>query len=234
MLPSTKGGHKSLNPNKLLEQLDTIIQEHKEFQARSRFKDLSDLPLSDRQALVTRAVAAVHRIAGPTSRYAADIDRIVSMNPALHRHTSPIIGVVQALRDDLKAGYLETLIELVHSELFADFIEAAEYLNESGYKDPAAVVAASTLESHLRELCKKNNIAITEADRDGIVRPKKADMLNADLAKAGVYSKLDQKSVTAWLDLRNKAAHGKYAEYTKEQVALLISGIREFISRNPA
>jgi hypothetical protein len=31
-------------------------------------------------------------------------------------------------------------------------------------------------------------------------------MLNADLKGAGAYDKRDQKAVTAWLDLRNKAA----------------------------
>jgi len=64
--------------------------------------------------------------------------------------------------------------------------------------------------------------------------PKRADALNSELASATVYSKLDQKSVTAWLDPRNKAAHGKYTEYTTEQVALTLQGVRDFTSRNPA
>jgi len=59
-------------------------------------------------------------------------------------------------------------------------------------------------------------------------------MLNADLATSGVYGKLDQKNVTAWLDLRNKAAHGHYNEYTKEQVALLLNAVRDFVTRLPA
>lgn len=58
--------------------------------------------------------------------------------------------------------------------------------------------------------------------------------MNADLSSAKAYSILDQKNVTAWLDLRNKAAHGEYAKYVAEQVGLLISGIRDFIDRNPA
>jgi hypothetical protein len=58
--------------------------------------------------------------------------------------------------------------------------------------------------------------------------------MNSELAAAGTYSKLDQKSITAWLDLRNKAAHGKYVEYTQEQVSVMVSGIRDFIVRNPA
>ena len=32
-----------------------------------------------------------------------------------------------------------------------------------------------------------------------------------------------RENVTAWLGLRNKAAHGQYGEYQKEQVALMIS-----------
>ena len=64
--------------------------------------------------------------------------------------------------------------------------------------------------------------------------PKKADRLNADLSSSNVYSKLDQKNVTAWLDHRNKAAHGLYDQCAPEQVVLLVSGIRDFITRNPA
>jgi hypothetical protein len=106
----------------------------------------------------------------------------------------------------------------------------ADYLLQQGYKDPAAVVAGSVLEEHLRQLCQKNGIAIVQ----GGAVPKKADTLNSDLAGAGIYSKLDQKSVTAWLDLRNKAAHGKYSEYTQDQVALTLLGVRDFASRHPA
>jgi hypothetical protein len=58
--------------------------------------------------------------------------------------------------------------------------------------------------------------------------------MNADLAAANVYSKLDQKAVTMWLGVRNSAAHGKYGEYTKDQVQMLIAGITEFMARVPA
>ncbi len=141
------------------------------------------------------------------------------------------MGIVQALRDDLNAGYIQNLVELAHGEVFADFLEMALHLSDSGYKDAAAVIAGSTLEGHIRELCHKHGISIEEVKKDGSTRPLKTDRLNADLAKAAVYSKLDQKSITAWLDLRNKAAHGKYNEYSADQVILLIEGIRGFITR---
>lgn len=215
-------------------QLDTVLMEYDSFRSKSQYKDLSDLPKVDRQALVTKGIAAVHRISGKNSPYSADINRIIEKHPYLHDHTSSIMGVVQGLRDDIKAGYLQTLVELAHADLFADFIDMAQHLTGAGYKDAAAVVAGSTLESHLRALCSKNAIQTTMVGNDGKSRPNKADTLNSDLAKAGVYTKLDQKNVTAWLDLRNKAAHGLYGEYSIDQVEILIAGIREFVARNPA
>jgi hypothetical protein len=224
----------NMNKELFIKQLNTLIEEHKSLRAQSKYKDLSDLPKTDRQSLVTRSVAAIHRISGISSPYAAEINRILETIPALHEHTSPIIGVVQALRDDIEAGYIQNLAELIHGEIFADFLEMAEYLSDNGYKDASAVITGSTLESHLRKQCIKNSIPIEETAPDGKIRPLKADFLNSELAKANVYSKLDQKNVTAWLDLRNKAAHGQYDQYTTEQVTLLVSGVREFISRNPA
>lgn len=48
------------------------------------------------------------------------------------------------------------------------------------------------------------------------------------------YSLFDQKQITAWLDLRNNAAHGNYTDYDEFQVAKLIDWVGDFISKNPA
>ena len=178
---------------------------------------------------MTRAISAIHRITGSNSTYSQEIERILKATPNLHLHTSPIIGIAQALRDDLAAGYIQNLAELAHADIFADFLDMAKHLSDNNYKDPAAVLAGSTLESHLKKLSTKNGIAIEVAGR-----PVKADKLNADLVKANVYTILDQKNITAWLDLRNKAAHGNYAEYSNDQVKLLIAGISDFVARNTA
>lgn len=66
----------------------------------------------------------------------------------------------------------------------------------------------------------------------GILKDANADTLNAEIVKAGGYIKLDQKNVTAWLDLRNDAAHRNYSAYDKNQVKLLVAGIQDFITRN--
>lgn len=215
------------------QQLDGVLTEFEKFRAQSQHDDLSDLPNSDRQALVSKAIAAIHRIGGIKSTYSLEIERLLKLLGPLHSHTTSIMGVVKALRDDLNAGYLQSLVELAHSNIFSDFLEMAQHLCDTGYKDAAAVVAGSTLESHLRGLCVKVAIS-TGTTKGGDIVPKKADAMNSELAAAGSYSKLDQKSVTAWLDLRNKAAHGQYAEYGQAQVNLLVSGVRDFIVRIPA
>lgn len=46
-----------------------------------------------------------------------------------------------------------------------------------------------------------------------------------------VYSAIDQKQVTAWLGLRNEAAHGHYDQYTTQQVEQLLSGVISFVAR---
>jgi hypothetical protein len=144
------------------------------------------------------------------------------------------IGILASLLEDLQNGYLQTLQELVHANTFADFLEMAEHLLlDGGYKDAAAVMVGSTLEAHLRNLATKKGISTERQSSRGLV-PKNADTMNAELAGAGVYTKLDQKSVTSWLDLRNNAAHGKYAAYTDTQVTMMIQAVRDFISRNPA
>ncbi len=139
-------------------------------------------------------------------------------------------GILSAAREDLTGGWLTTTRGLISAEIFSDFLEMAEYLSEEGYKDPAAVMAGSVLEEHLRQLCQKHGIATTTT-KQGSPLSRKADALNADLAKKNVYNKLDQKNVTAWLDLRNKAAHGKYQEYTKEQVSLMLQSVSDFMVR---
>ena len=177
--------------------------------------------------------SAINRLAPPGSVY---IRNLKVYEPRLENYTSltvsmePVLGILQALRNDYESGYLQSVVELVHADIFADFLDMADYLLQQGYKDPAAVVTGSVLEAHLRKVCEKHSIDVVKADGTS----KKADTLNSELTAVGAYSKLDQKSVTAWLDLRNKAAHGQYAEFTKEQVILMLQGVRDFAARYPA
>jgi len=142
-------------------------------------------------------------------------------------------GILLAARDEVAGGWVATATGIVSAQIFSDFLEMAEYLHGEGYKDPAAVMVGSVLEEHLRQLARKYGVPI-EVVVNAKSTAKKADVLNADLVKVGAYGKLEQKMITAWLDLRNKAAHGHYRDYTADQVQLMLQGVTQFMVQVPA
>ncbi len=213
-----------------LKQLDELLAEYDDLRGRSKYDDLSGgVPAGEIISFNTRSQSAINRIAGQGSVFMTECEELAKDRGNPGYIASRLVGVVDALRNDVASGYLQTQAELIHGELFADFLEMSQHLLDEGYKDAAAVIAGSSLEAHLRKLCEKNAI-----DTEVRAKPKKADLLNSELAKADVYSKQDQKNVTAWLGTRNDAAHGDYDKYGKEQIALLVASIRDFIMRNPA
>ena len=216
-----------------IKQLDDVIAFRNELAKRSQYNDLSDIKDWELRRLATMARSAIERITGKTSVYSRQADESMSARTYFSAQVLMVVGVAESLRSDLQAGYLRTLQEMVHADIFADFLDMADYLLDEGYKDAAAVIGGSSLESHLRQLCVKNNISVEVTTPSG-KRPKKAEQMNGELSSASVCSKLDQKNVTSWLDLRNKAAHGRYSEYTKEQVGIFLVVIRDFMTRNPA
>lgn len=180
-------------------------------------------------ALGAAGVAAIGRLTPPGSSYRVIADNVIQHLSA----PGPVLqlkGALEALRSDYAAGYAASVEELVHADVFGDFIGMAQELLEKGYKDAAAVVVGSVLEGHLRQLAAKNGV---QAD-DGAGKPKNADRLNADMVKAGVYGTLDQKQVMAWQGLRNHAAHGEYERYDAAQVGLMLQGVTDFLVRFPA
>ena len=179
------------------------------------------------RALLTSAQAAIERVAPPNSVYLTNCKEILAEKESDPYKLACLVGVVEALRDNYASGALVSIHELIRAEVFDDFLEMAQHLLENGYKDPAAVLVGGVLEGELRKLASRAGISITESNG----RPTKSEALNTALASKGIYSKPDQKSVTSWLDLRNKAAHGNYDTYSVEQVSLMLGAVRNFVSR---
>lgn len=217
------------NKSYFLDQLNKIINEYNLLKQTSNSKSFAD-KTDDVGKIMTKAKATIERAVGIKSEYYKEIIRISEIKGFEGLKLKPIMGSIFALKDDLENDYLKNYGEIIRSEVFSDFLEMAEYLLKQGYKDPSAVLIGSVLEEHLRQLCLKYGIPV-EITKNGKPVPKKADSLNSELASVGSYNKLDQKSVTSWLDLRNKAAHGKYDEYSKEQVELMHQGVMDFMVR---
>lgn len=213
-----------LDQKAVVKQIDDVLAKWK-----NMYQDNSDMVSS-----YSSMISAIRRLSPPGSTYANVLNKYEEALASrslieIGRAIDQAKGILLSLKNDYECGYLQSVVELIHADLFADFLEMADYLLEQGYKDPAAVVTGSVLEAHLRKLCDKHLIPVLKADGNH----KKAEGLNTELSAVGAYNLLDQKNVTAWLDLRNKAAHGKYAEYTKDQVVLMLENVRNFVSRIP-
>ncbi len=141
------------------------------------------------------------------------------------------VAIIENVKAEIINDWLSSIKGLVSAEIYSDFLDMAKHLLDRDYKDAAAVMIGGVLEEQLRQLCIKHGIPITQ-EKDGKVVPLKADRLNSELAKAEVYNKLDQKNVTAQLDLRNNAAHGSYNQYDKNQVEIMYDSVTNFIVRH--
>ena len=206
------------------QQLADVVSEYDK-----RLAERTGLDHAGIAELQTRCIAAVKRASGSNSPYYMNIVEFGKNENRDWICLEREMGIAKALISDIRNGYLQSVEELLHGNVFGDYLEMAIHLLDNDYKDAAAVLTGGTLEVHLRKLCSKHSIS---AERSG--KAKKADELNGELVKKGAYSKLDQKNVTAWLGLRNDAAHGHYSAYTKDQVALLLQSVRDFITRHPA
>jgi hypothetical protein len=224
-----------INTKAVLDEIDSILKRYDEVEKQYAKRttgamsgdviEFLDAPVGVEGEIISLLQETINRLA-PTKDYGRkSLEGIASNNEStLIRR---LAGVLKALRSDYEAGRILTIQQRIHSDVFSDFLEMAEYLIEDeGLKDPAAVLAGSVLEEHLRKLCDKHSITL----------PPKATInpVNAELKRAGVYTTNESKQIDAWAGLRNSAAHGKRDEYSGEQVKLMIQGIRLFLSSYPA
>ncbi|QPL52374.1 hypothetical protein [Vibrio navarrensis] len=141
--------------------------------------------------------------------------RTMESDYGIKKRVGAIFG---AAKEDFEGGYLISLKQLVQAEVFESELEQAEELLNSGYKLASAVIAGVVLETALRDLCTDNGIS-----------HGKLDSMNSQLAKSGLYSKLQQKQITAIADIRNSAAHGKPELFSEQDVRNMIRDVESFL-----
>ena len=128
-------------------------------------------------------------------------------------------AVLASAREDYLGGYLFTFRALIKAEVLGDALVQAEALLSSNFKDPACVLVGVALE-----------VAVKELARQATIPDGKLDRINADLCKAGRYNLVKQKQITAWAELRNKAAHGHWTEYSADDVRDMFVGVQRFVA----
>ena len=94
--------------------------------------------------------------------------------------------------------------------------------SSAGYKDVAASVTGAALEDGLRRIALAHGMVVKPNDD--------LSSLNHRVADGQVYSRLVQKKIQVWNDIRNSAAHGKFGEYKLEDVSEMIKGVQNFLT----
>jgi hypothetical protein len=215
-----------------LKHLNSIVETY--HGAVSSAGEDAQIPEVEAYRIVIRARNTVDKICDDTSPYSQEVERVWREDFHIGYKAKIITGILMGLRDEISDGLLDSLPALVRRDLFDSYLVMAEYLLNEGYKDPAAVIVGGSLETHLRQMASMFQIETHVAETHGKVPPKRAEVINQELGKSGVYSMLDQKQITAWLDLRNNAAHGKYSAYSDTQVKQFIEWLKDFIEKHPA
>ena len=100
----------------------------------------------------------------------------------------------------------------------------ADHLLECGYKDPAASLCGAVLEDGLRQIA--SNAGVNLKSKENL------SSLNHRCADAGIYNRLTQKKIQVWGDVRNNADHGKFNEYTEQDVQEMLKGVRQFLKNH--
>jgi len=131
------------------------------------------------------------------------------------------VSILKALKLDIEVGNFFDQELLVTADAFGDILEQAEYLLDEKYKDASAVLIGAVLESSLRKLCDKKGI--NYSSRDAI------NSLN-NFLRDDAYNRIVHKQIIAWADLRNKAAHGNFNEYSLDQVSEMLKWVKDFVT----
>ena len=105
-------------------QLQTVITEYESALARSKYDDASDtLSKSAVVDIATRCVAAIERIAGRGSAYFRQIEQMRKRPTHERGDVANMIGIAKALLSDIQNDYLRSFEEILHGDLFGDFLD---------------------------------------------------------------------------------------------------------------
>lgn len=181
-------------------------------------REVDYVPVADTKGWGTSVLSLLRQAFGSESVHTQQFEgAFTDFNGRLSSFRA-LYAVFASAKEDYEGGYIFSLRGLVKAEVLSDALEQADELLRSGYKDPACVLAGVSLEIAVKELASRHSVPFAKLDK-----------MNADLCKAGAYNIAKQKQITAWADLRNKAAHGDWSAYSFEDIRDMHAGILRFL-----
>jgi hypothetical protein len=166
----------------------------------------------------TQALSALNAILGENDIYTIEFRKFANYQSGPYS----CLEILRRLYSDIENGYLQKTVNIISAEVFKDFLEMGDHLLVQGYKDPAASLTGAILEDGLRRIANNNGITVTARDDLTSLRDK--------CVGKKIFNNLVRQQITTWTTLRNSADHGKFGEYTEQQVDSMISDVRSFLA----
>jgi hypothetical protein len=145
------------------------------------------------------------------------------------------IQFLKAVSEDFDQGFFDDIGTQIEAEIAADYLGQAKTLVESELREqissaPAAVLSGAVLEKCLRSMCEQLSPPEPTTLNNG--KPLTLNPLIDALRKRGAFNELMAKHLRAWADIRNSAAHGRFEEFTTDQVKAMVRGIELFLTQS--
>jgi len=158
---------------------------------------------------------------GSRSAHYIQTKKVLDKNPEHSYEVNQIVGVLTGALSDLEDGFLVGQEHLIAGVILDSVLEQARYLLKTGFKDPAAILCRVVIEDALQRLCVEENLPSSG----------KSASLNDALKSQGRYTKPQWRLIQSWLDVGNSAAHGKFSEFTDDDVKQMISDVERFLGQ---
>ena len=216
----------------ILNELDGILARYREVSGMDNGRPSVRVAGQSVGTLIRKAVSAVAKISGSESDYSLAIAAVAEERERGAGQAGLVFGVVKALRDDIRHGRFAPVADPVYFDApaFGGFLNVAMQQLSRGDRKAAAVLAGSTLETHLKKMAAKNGLEID--DEEG--NPLPVSQVVLELAENGLFESDELQRVDEWLALRKAASAGEAGQLSEERVRTMIAGISAFMVRNPA
>ncbi len=209
---------------KIRRRFDELIEEANEIKSAT-----------DSEAFFVKSLSLTNTVFGDSERR-REIDKRINRHIDEWINTAAvgyIRGILQGLQDDYENGFLDNLEERIVANISADYMTQVEGLLDEGQLGqydhvPGAVLCGAVLEDALRRLCDRQTPPVETANENG--RTKNLNSLIQDLQKANAFNKLKAQQLRGWAQVRNSAAHGKFDEFNRDDVELMVKGVKNFLA----
>jgi HEPN domain-containing protein len=221
-----------LTTTRLLNRLNELISRGEEMRRTFDFPviklllDRHELSLDSRETLDQWKLSCLNIVEVLVGRKSVFFEtflhkRIDYYETSFGEAMSHYLSVLKALKEEFQTGFLQGIEILVTRDMLDTIVEEAKVLLQAKYKDAAAIYCRVIIETSAKKLCDKNKLSYRKKEKLSAIIDK--------LKKKGVLSLPEWRQIQAWMDIGNSAAHGKFDEYSAEDVKNMLNGIDSFI-----